>query len=181
MNLYFTYESRYTRKSFILFITVKTISKLNAKHSDEYEIKILVVVVHVLQTTQNLVISRCWFAEDNKELYQDSKRTCTAIVLLIKPFVWWRSHCRRRRGFVNSLIPVWARREERLSRSQLYQPFRIDSDAVLHINLIHWIRFGSCEVRRLNRALNSLFSRTDRLRSVNKGVYFMARAKTRTS
>ena len=59
MNFNFTYESRDTRKSFTLFITVKTISKLNAKHSDEYEIKILVVVVHVLQTTQNLVISRC--------------------------------------------------------------------------------------------------------------------------
>ena len=37
-------------------------------------------------------------------MYQDSKRTCTAIVQLIKPFVWWRSRCRCRRGFVNSLI-----------------------------------------------------------------------------
>ena len=27
--------------------------------------------VHVLQTPQNLVISRCCFAEDGKELYQD--------------------------------------------------------------------------------------------------------------
>ena len=41
MNLYFTCKSRDTLKSFTLFITVKTISKLNAKHSDEYEIKIL--------------------------------------------------------------------------------------------------------------------------------------------
>ena len=41
MNLYFTYESCDTLKSFTLFINVKTISKLNAKHSDEYEIKIL--------------------------------------------------------------------------------------------------------------------------------------------
>ena len=41
MNSYFTYESRDTLKSFTLFITVKTISKLNAKHSDKYEIKIL--------------------------------------------------------------------------------------------------------------------------------------------
>ena len=37
----FSYESRDTLKSFTLFITVKTISKLNAKHSDKYEIKIL--------------------------------------------------------------------------------------------------------------------------------------------
>ena len=28
-------------------------------------------VVHVLQTTQNLVISRCCFAEDGKEMYKD--------------------------------------------------------------------------------------------------------------
>ena len=41
MNLYSTYESRDTLKSFTLFITVKTISKLNGKHSDKYEIKIL--------------------------------------------------------------------------------------------------------------------------------------------
>ena len=86
MSLYFTYESCNTLKLFTLFITVKTISKLNAKQSDKYEIKILnlVVVVHVLQTTQNLVISRRCVAGDGKEMYQDSKRTCTAIVLLIK-------------------------------------------------------------------------------------------------
>ena len=30
-------------------------------------------------------------------MYQDSKRTCTAIVLLIKPFVCCRSRRRRRR------------------------------------------------------------------------------------
>ena len=45
----------------------------------------LSVVVHVLHTTQNLVISRCCFAEDGKEMYQGLKCTCTAIVLLIKP------------------------------------------------------------------------------------------------
>ena len=31
----------------------------------------LAVVVHVLQTTHNLVISRCCFAEDGKEMYKD--------------------------------------------------------------------------------------------------------------
>ena len=41
MSLYFTYESCNTLKLFTLFITVKTISKLNAKHSDENETKIL--------------------------------------------------------------------------------------------------------------------------------------------
>ena len=47
----------------------------------------LAVVVQVLQTTHNLVISRCYFAEDGKEMYQELKRTCIAIVLLIKAFV----------------------------------------------------------------------------------------------
>ena len=31
----------------------------------------LALVVRVLQATQNLVISRCWFAEDGKEMYKD--------------------------------------------------------------------------------------------------------------
>ena len=33
-------------------------------------------------------------------MYQDSKRTCTAIVLLIKPFVWCRFRSRRRHGLL---------------------------------------------------------------------------------
>jgi len=74
MDLYFTYESRDTLKSFTMFITVETIAKLNPEHSDKFEkkkIKILAVVVYVLQTTQNLVISRCCFAKDGKEMYQE--------------------------------------------------------------------------------------------------------------
>ena len=39
-----------------------------------------------------------------------------------------------------------------LSRPKLNQSFRIDSDAVLHMNLIRGIWFGSAEVRRLNWA-----------------------------
>ena len=61
-----------------------------------------------------------------------------------------------------AVIPGWASCEERLSRSELYQPFRIDSDAVLHINFIHWIRFGSMwstasepGLRRVHNALAS--------------------------
>ena len=36
--------------------------------------------VHVLHKTLNVVISRCCFAEDDKEMYQNVKRTCRAIV-----------------------------------------------------------------------------------------------------
>ena len=61
-------------------------------------------MVHVLQTTPNLVISRCCFAEDGKEMYQELRRTCTTTVLLIKPFVKRRSRCRCRLVFLNSLV-----------------------------------------------------------------------------
>ena len=36
--------------------------------------------VHVLHKTLNVVISRCCFAEDGKEMYQNVKRTCRTIV-----------------------------------------------------------------------------------------------------
>ena len=41
------------------------------EHSVKFGIKIktLTVIVYVLQTTQNLVISRCCFAENSKETY----------------------------------------------------------------------------------------------------------------
>ena len=89
MNLYFNYESCDNLKSFCLFLTVKTITKLNLAHSDKFkiELKKLAVMVHVLRRALNLVISRCCFAEDGKEMFQDLQRTCKAIVLFIKPFV----------------------------------------------------------------------------------------------
>ena len=68
-TLYFAYESRDTLKSF-LFVTVETITKLNLEQSYKFVIEInneLPVVVHVLQITQNLVISRSCFAEDGRE------------------------------------------------------------------------------------------------------------------
>ena len=34
-----------------------------------------------------MVILRCLLKEDGKEMYQELNRTCTAIVLLIEPFV----------------------------------------------------------------------------------------------
>ena len=39
MNLKFTYESRDTLRSFSLFLTVKTISKLNMEHSVKLTVK----------------------------------------------------------------------------------------------------------------------------------------------
>ena len=73
MILYFTYEFRGTLKSFALFITVKGVAKLILGHIDKFEIRIrkLGFVAHVLQVTQSLIISRCCFAEDGIEMYQE--------------------------------------------------------------------------------------------------------------
>ena len=61
MNLYFTYESHDTLTSFTLFITVRTITKLNPEHSDKFEITIKEVagVDHVVQTLFHLTLMFC--------------------------------------------------------------------------------------------------------------------------
>ena len=60
MNLYFTYKSQNS-----LFLTVKTISKLNMECSVKFGIKTLklAVVIHILQTMQNLFTSCCRLAQ----------------------------------------------------------------------------------------------------------------------
>jgi len=54
--------------------------------------------------TLNLVVSRCCFAEDGKEMYQNLYRTCRVIVLLIKPFVCGVPVSRRRRVCLSSTL-----------------------------------------------------------------------------
>ena len=63
--------------------------------------------VHILHNTVNVVIWHFWFAEDGKEMYQNAKCMCRAIiiVLLIKHFILWRSRFHRRCGCLRSLIP----------------------------------------------------------------------------
>ena len=72
MNLYFTYESRNTLKSFTLFITVKAIAKLNLGYRNEFEIEFYKISRRSSRFSDNaeLVISRCCFAEDGKEMYK---------------------------------------------------------------------------------------------------------------
>ena len=45
--------------------------------------KNLAVVVRVLQTTQKLVISRCCFAEDGKEMYQELNCSDSLLICFI--------------------------------------------------------------------------------------------------
>ena len=74
MNLYFTYESRNTLKSFTLFITVKAIAKLNLGHRNKFEIEFYNISRRSSSSSDNaeLVILRCCFAEDGKEMYKKS-------------------------------------------------------------------------------------------------------------
>ena len=72
MNLYFTYESRDTLKAFTLFITVEAITELNLGHRNEFEIEFRKNSRRSSRSSDNakLVISRCCFAEDGKEMYK---------------------------------------------------------------------------------------------------------------
>ena len=58
-----------------MFLAVKTITRLNLGQSTKFEnyrnLEKLAVIIHILQTTQNLVISPCCFAEDRKEIYKE--------------------------------------------------------------------------------------------------------------
>ena len=68
---------------------------------------------HVLHKTLNLVISRCCFANDDREMYQNLKRTYRGIVFfLINPFVLWRCSCRRRGVFVRPLLATFRSENE---------------------------------------------------------------------
>ena len=72
MNLYFTYESRNTLKSFTLFIAVKAIAKLNLGHRNKFEIEFYKISRRSSRSSDNaeLVILRRCLAEDGKEMYK---------------------------------------------------------------------------------------------------------------
>ena len=65
----FTYESRNTLKSFTLFIAI---AKLNLGHRNKFEIEFYKISRRSSRSSDNaeLVISRCCFAEDGKEMYK---------------------------------------------------------------------------------------------------------------
>ena len=116
---------------------------------DSYEK--LAVVVHVLQTTHNLAIPRCCFVEDGKEMYQELKRTCIAIVLLIKAFVFWRSRCRCRR--VLSKVPIASHRtslqQKPVGRFEKKQPTKwytmFKGTGIVSLSAIHSSHFWVLE------------------------------------
>ena len=65
-------------------------------------------------------------------MYKGSKRTCRAIVLLIKPFVLCRSRCRRRRGLLKlpTVFPTSSRVTEWKNNTSKF--YRKNSFSVFH-------------------------------------------------
>ena len=73
MKLHFTYESQDTLKSLTLSITVKAIAKLTLGHRNKFEIEFSKISRRSSRSSDSaeLVISRCCFAEDGKEMYKE--------------------------------------------------------------------------------------------------------------
>ena len=80
--IFYVQISRYS-KVINLFITVKTMAELNPELSGNFEIKIQKISRGGSCSPDN---AKFGLAEDSKEMYQELKRTCTAIVLLINFF-----------------------------------------------------------------------------------------------
>ena len=99
---YFTIIS--TRSIFTKMANYSGIKLLGVAYKLKKKMKNSLSCVHVLHKTLNVVISRCYFAEDSKEMYLNVKRTCRAIGLLSKPIVLRRCRCRRRRRCLSSLM-----------------------------------------------------------------------------
>ena len=77
-------------------------------------------IAHVLHKTLNLVITCCCFAEDGKEMYQNLKRTCRAIVFPHYTYCFeaLSLRYRRRRGCLSSLLsPDVFRREQQRKKA----------------------------------------------------------------
>ena len=72
INLYFTYESRDTLRSFPLFVTVKAVAKLNLGHRNKFEIEFQKVSRHISRSSDNavLVILRCFFCRGRQRNVQ---------------------------------------------------------------------------------------------------------------
>ena len=71
--------------------------------------------VHALHKTLRWEVSRRSHAVDVKEMYLSAWCTCRAVVLLIKPIVFWR--CRCRRGSCLSSLIILGRRRHGLTIS----------------------------------------------------------------
>ena len=67
-------------------------------------------------------------------MYKDKERTCTAIVLLIKPFVWFRSRRRRRRGLLK--LPIENIRPPSSPRSDHLQQLMCSWHLVVNSSLL---------------------------------------------
>ena len=71
MNLYFTFEFSNCLDLRLLVSELAQAKYVTPAFNSKWKCEKLAAVVSILQNTQNLVISRCCFAEDGKEMYKD--------------------------------------------------------------------------------------------------------------
>ena len=90
--------------------------------------------VHILHKSLNVVISCCCFAEDEKEMYQNVKRTCRAIVFALRSY--GNYFCDRLRS---------CDRDRR--RSQKIEPCSISCDRLRSIAIVCDLRSAICDPR----------------------------------
>ena len=96
MNLYFTYESRDTLKSFTLIITVKAIAKLNLGHRNKFEIEFWKISCRSSRSSDNAEFDHFTLLFCRGRQRNVQRRTYTAIRFcsLNLSFVSQRSRCR---------------------------------------------------------------------------------------
>ena len=136
MNLYFTPEILNCLDQFSTPMALKARSGSICNDSIQFQMKIrkLTIIVCFLQTMQNLVILQCCLAEDGYEMCKDFKCMCTAIVLLMKPFVLWRSCCSPHHGLLKLPTKIREGRRRRIIIPHLVEaPWGIDWDWEDHL------------------------------------------------
>ena len=87
-------------------------------------------------------------------MHKDLQRTCTAIVVLIKPFVQRRSRSRFRRGFLK--LPIWLK--QFLSGREFYETLK-------------WLKTTENQLTELYVTLSRNLAAQTLLRSWNKKLY----------
>ena len=107
MYFYFTLDFLICWDPFSVFVGIKTCPCWICYECVPFQIEIRKISRCSSRSPNNAEFSHftLLFSRGRQRMYQELYRTCTAIVLLIKPFFWWRSRCRCRCRCVLGKVP----------------------------------------------------------------------------
>ena len=91
-----------------MWLNYQVTEKLGTAFKLRQRMKTLLSCAHVLHKTLSLVISRCCLAEHGEEMSQNLKASVEPLSFSLNPITVWRSRCRRRSSFLNSLIGTFS-------------------------------------------------------------------------